>query len=135
MHVLFARALTAFALLGVLSGCAHELERTWARLKVETLVLPVVYKKQGVIISIDGHQFGSTYSSVRVPEGYHEVHAVFIDCPLPSLIVTCFNNALEETVPFEAKGGETYILRRSGGAAWIEPESRDEERIRLFAPQ
>lgn len=116
------------ALAGLLAGCAPALGTRWARLEVEVLQVPVVYKKQGVIISIDGTDFGPRYRSVRVPPGYHEVHAVFIDCPLPMLVLTCFDNALEEIVPFDALAGRTYVLRREGAAAWIEPRGREKLR-------
>lgn len=112
----------------VLGGCAHELGEKRARLTVEWVQIPVLYRKQGVIISIDGYKFGPRYSSVIVPAGYHEVHAVFIDCPLPMLVLTCFDSALEEIVPFEAVGGETYVLHRGATSAWVEPVSRAQSR-------
>jgi len=116
-------------LLALVAGCGRELGQEWARLRVETLQIPIVYKRQGVILSIDGHRFGPEYSSVVVPPGYHEVHAVFIDCPLPLLVLTCLDGAVEETVPFEAVAGETYVLHRGRRGAWIEPVSRAEQRI------
>ena len=115
------------------TGCTHDLGQRWARIKVEQVTLPVVYRKQGVIIAIDGHEFGSRYTSVRVPPGYHEVHAVFIECALPSLVITCFEGALEEVVPFNAEAGETYILKRARDSAWVEPQERGLERARVPA--
>ena len=118
-------------LLGLVSGCGRELGHEWARLRVETVQVPIVYKRQGVILSIDGHRFGPEYSSVVVPPGYHEVHAVFIDCALPMLVLTCLDSAIEQIVPFEAVAGETYVLHRGRRSAWIEPVSRAEQRTHL----
>ena len=116
------------ALVVLATGCAGTLEKDHARVRVETLQIPVLYKAQGIIISIDGHKFGPNYSSVRVPAGYHEIHAVFVACPLPALVVTCFEGALEQIVPLDAVAGETYIIRRGEYSLWAEPESRIEER-------
>ena len=116
------------ALVLLCTGCAGTLEANYARLRVENLQIPVLYKQQGIIISIDGHKFGPKYSSVRVPAGYHQVHAVFVACPLPALIVTCFEGALEQTIPFEAVAGESYVIRRGEYSLWVEPEDRIKQR-------
>lgn len=126
-----APRVAGFVLLAVivsLTGCAEALRGNYARLRVESLQIPVLYKKQGIIISVDGQKFGPRYSSIRVPAGYHEVHAVFISCTLPILITTCFEGALEQIVPFEAVAGETYVLRRGKYSLWAEPEARREQR-------
>jgi len=111
-------------------GCVSGLGQEWARIQLDRTRIPIFYTAQSMILSIDGHRFGSQYASVRVPAGYHEIHAVFIDCGFPLLVVTCYEGALEQIIPLDAVAGRTYTLQRGAQSAWAEPVGVTELRLR-----
>ncbi len=117
----------AAALFLALAACASAPEVPGgARLERHDARIPFLWARSIMILAIDGRPFGPAYRSIPITPGYHEAHVVWMDCPLPVLVVPCLESAGEKRVPFVAEAGQTYVPRLAmtgaGPTVWIEAE-------------